>query len=400
MHTAKWEWKRLLRDWKTRLLLLAFFSFYGSFSLLFQQQDLTFPEDDIAQAYHEVLDLFNTIPASAFTGETGEEVYDLLADQQRLFGLQEYILSRQTGNSVPNWEGVLSNYLDNGTQITRNYARLLELESFTYYNYLINFLPSEEVLQRDVAFYDYLEKHGLEIEWNAYSASSIFLEEINVIIGFSLFLFVALLGCDRFTKDQTRYWSVTQGVPVPWRRQWYVRTGQLWLLMWMATLAGLSVSYLISLALETSGSLGYPVMVYAATSYFPLAIWQYSLLAFASGMFLSFLLMLLTVGLSWMIRNIYLTLTITLGLYYLPSIWQTFSPLSSWQPSLYLRIEPVLTGTLAQDTQVPGIVIWKAFCAYLIMISILELLFNHVFDRIQTQKLGLQRRHSHDPVRN
>lgn len=400
MHTANWEWKRLLRDWKTRLLLLAFFLFYASFPLLFQQQNLAFPEDGIEKEYQQILSLFNTIPPASFTGESGQEVYDLLADQQRLFGLQNYILSKQTGNTVPNWEGVLSNYLDNGMQITRNYSRLLELEDFEYYEYLQRFLPSEAGIQRDVAFYDYLEKHNLDIEWNSYSASSIFLEEVNLIIGFSLFLFVALLGSDRFTKDQTHYWSITQGVPIPWRKQWYVRTSQLWLVMWAATLAGLLAGYLIALTQESPGSLWYPIMIYAPGGYFPLATWQYSLLALCLGMVLSFLLLLLTVGLSWMIRTVYLTIVITLGLSFVPTIWQSLTPLTSWQPSLYLRLEPVLTGRLAEDTGLAGITAWKALVAYLVVIGLLQLIFNYVFDRIQTQTLGLQRRQSHDPVRN
>lgn len=400
MHTAKWEWKRLLRDWKTRLLLLAFLIFFGSFSLLFQRQNLAFPEDGVEKSYGEVMDLFNMIPASAFTGETGKEVYDLLADQQRLLGLQQYILTRQTGNTVPNWEGVLSNYLDNGRQLTRNYARLLELNDFTYYEYLSRFLPEETILQRDVAFYDYLEKHSLDIEWNAYSASTIFLEEVNLIIGFSLFLFVALLGCDHFTKDQTQHWSVTQGVPIPWRKQWYVRTRQLWLLMWSTILSGLLISYISSRLLGTPGSMWYPVMIYSSGGYFPLATWQYSLLALGLGMILSFLLLLLTVGLSWMIRTVYLTAILTVSLYFTPAIWQSLTPWTSWQPSLYLRLEPVLKGTLAQETGVSGITIWKALIAFLILAGLLELAFNQIFDRIQTQKLGLKRRQAHDPVRN
>ena len=39
---AKWNWLRIIRDWKTRILLLLFLVFFGSFSLLYRQQNVTF----------------------------------------------------------------------------------------------------------------------------------------------------------------------------------------------------------------------------------------------------------------------------------------------------------------------------------------------------------------------
>lgn len=391
MHLAKWEWKKLLRDWKTRILLVGFLIFFGSFSLLYQQQSLDFPEDEINMQYQTIHQLFNSIPASIFTGETGEEVYDLLADQQMLYGMQSYILSKRDGNEIKGIP-IFDSYLENGTNIARNNARLLELTDFEYYDYLIGYLPDEVSIQQDVAFFDYMEEKELDIEWNSFSASNILLEEVNMMIGIVLFLFIALLGCDRFTRDQTKNWSVTHGVPVSWKKQWRLRTLQLWGLMWLVSILGLLISYSVSLSIETPGSLWYPVIIYTPNGYVPIATWQYALLAIGFAMVLSYLLMALTVGLSWVFRTIYLTIITTLSVYFIPSFWQIVQPFSSWQPSLYFQIESVLMGDTAASTGLPGVYIWKGFALLVVSILLLEGIFSKVFNAIQTQTLGLQRR--------
>lgn len=390
MHISKWEWKKLLRDWKTRILLVAFFLFYGSYSLLYQQQTVSFPEETMKVQYDNIHRLFNSVPSSDFAGETGEEVYDILADLQMLYGMQLYILTKRDGNTVSGFEHIFSDYLDYGTQIARNQERLLELDDFEYHEYLMNFMPDEATIRKDVAFYDYMDKHDLAIEWNSFSASNIFLQEVHLIIGFSLFLFIALLAGDRFTKDQAKYWSITHGIPIPWKKQWHSRTVQLWLLVWATSLAGLLSSYVISLFIETPGSLMYPVMTYTPWGYRPIAIWLYSLLAIFMAMLLSVFLILLTLGLSWVFRTIYLTMLIAMGVYFVPMIWQTVQPLTSWQPSLYLHIEPVLLG----NTGHPGVNFLKGIILLVLLIAALQGIFSLIFDRIQTQTLGLRRRTS------
>lgn len=392
MNIAKWEWKKLLRDWKTRILAAAFLLFFATFSLFYQRQTIVFPEEQMEKQYATIHNIFNMLPEKAFAGDTGKKVYDLLADQQRLYGLQLYILKKQEGNTVADWESVLSDYLSNGTRIAHHQAQLLELKEFDNFSFLESFLPSEEQIQRDLLFYDYLADHDLDIEWNSYSASNVLLQEVQVMIGFSLFLFVALLACDRFTKDQVKNWSITQGIPISWRKQWHIRSFHLWIILWGVNLLGLAVSYGISFMQETSGSLWYPVMTYTSSGSRPIAIWQYTLLSLALAMLLSFFLLLLAVGWSWMFRTIYLTILFTLGLYFVPSIWNMVPPLTAWQPSLYLQLEPVLNGTRAAGSQMAGISFEKAFLGILLLIGLVETGSTFLFDRIQTQTLGLQRR--------
>ncbi len=392
MQLTKWEWKKLLRDWKTRILLGAFLTFFASFSLFYQQQSVSFPEEQMSEQYKNIHQLFNSVPSSEFSGEVGEEVYDILAELQMLYGMQLYILTKQDGNTIAGFEDSFSDYLEYGTRVASNQERLLELDEFAYSDYLRNFIPNEATIRQDVVFYDYMQEHDLEIEWNSFSASNIFLQEVNVMIGFCLFLFIALLAGDRFTRDQTRNWSITQGIPISWRKQWHTRAMQLWTLIWAVSIVGLAISYFVSLFLETPGSLWYPVMVLLPSGYAAIAIWQYALLAIGMGMLLSYFLLLLTLGLSWVFRTVYLTITLAMAVYAIPMLWQTVQPFSSWQPSLYLHIEPVLSGAWAEATGLPSITFWKGILLIIGLILLLEVIFAYVFDHIQTQTLGLKRR--------
>lgn len=392
MHLAKWEWKKLLRDWKTRILLMGFFLFFSSFSLLYQQQNLSFPEEEMNEQYQTIHNIFNSIPKSVFEGPDGQEVYDTLAELQSLYGMQLYILSKRDGNTIEGFENIFDSYLENGAKIAQNNAELLTLIDFDYYDFLISYLPDAEFIYQNVAFFDYMGEHNLDIEWNAFSASNIFLQEVNVMVGIVLFLFVALLGCDRFTRDQTKNWSISHGLPISWRKQWHTRTAQLWVLMWIVSLGGLVISYVISLLSESPGSVWYPVIIYSHNGYMPVAIWKYALLAIGAAMLLSYFLMLLTVGLSWVFRTIYLTLIITLSTYFIPQFWQIVEPLSAWQPSLYFHIEAVLMGDMAYATGLQGIYFWKGLVLMSVVFVLIEILFAGIFDRIQTPTLGLRRR--------
>jgi len=392
MNLSKWNWKRLIRDWKTRILCVAFFLFLGTFSLLYRQQNLPLPLDEMRSRYEVTQQLFNIIPEREFQGEMGEEIYTLLARQQRLYGMQRFILSEQEGNTVENLEKVVANYVDNGLEIAENQLRLWEMTDFPSYRVMSGTLPEKQEIERELSFLTYLKQHDLDIEWNPFSASHILQQELELIAGILLFLFAALLGADRFTQDQTKNWSVTQGIPVPWKKQWHQRAFHLWILMWGVILSGSAVSYVSSLIRETPGSLSYPVSIYMGNGFGHIALWQYATLLIIGAMSLSMLLLLLTTGLSWMIRNIYLTLALVVSLYYVPFIWQTIRPFSSFQPSLYLHVGDVLKGISMELTGATGIVFWKIPLAFLLLWALLEAAFGRVFDFIPTQTIGLKRR--------
>lgn len=392
MGSAKWHWRKLLREWKTRVILIAFLLFFSSFSLFYRQQSLDLPLDEARSQYEVTQQLFHIIPEAHFEGELGTEVYDLLAEQQRLYGMQRYILSEKEGNTVEGMVSVANNYLDNGRTITENQLHLWELTDFESYLVLTNTLPDREDLQQELAFYTYLKDHQLNIEWNPYSASQVLYQQAELIVGIVLFLFAALLAADRFTQDQKNNWSVTQGNPVAWKKQWHQRSTQLWVLMCTVTGIGMLVSYGISLVRETLGSLWYPIGVSIGEKIEYIAGWQYIGVLVFFGMLLSYILLLFSTGLSWMIRNIYLTIGTTISIYFIPYIWQLIGPFSSWQPSLYLHIVPVVKGTSASESGISTINTWKIVLLFGVYLLLLEGIFAWIFRLIPTKTMGLKRR--------
>ncbi|TVP89633.1 hypothetical protein [Alkalibacterium sp.] len=391
----KWNGRLLLRDWKTRLLLLGLFVFLGSFSLLYRQQNVTLPETQLRSEYSDAHQIFRLIPDAHFDGELGQEVQQRLGRNSSLIGLNRYILTQREGNTVEGLEDVVSDYLNNGREMAENNLFLHEATDFESYDLLQDvYLPSVEEVQQQLAFFDALDEYNLDIEWNPYASAQVHQQQLELFVSVVLFIIIALLAGDHFTREQQKNYSVTQGLPIPVKWQWRTRSFMLWAIIWLVALLGLLTSYVISLFSETSGSFFYPTELYIndAVSYIPM--WQYSLLLIGMGMLVSYLFLLIVTGLSWMIRNVYLTLFITGGLVLFYSIWQFLPPLTGWQPSFYTNLVGVATGESAISFGLPGIVFWRLPLIAGAVWLVLEGIFHYVYQFIPTQTLGLKRRES------
>lgn len=389
---AKWNWLRIIRDWKTRILLLLFLVFFGSFSLLYRQQNVTFPVLEMSEEYEDERQIYRLIPREDFEGELGQEVQGRLGSNSVALGVNRYILSRRAGNEISGIE-LLPDFIENGRTLVENNLFLHEATAFNSHDLLVDeYLPPLNEVEEQARFYDALEESGLDIEWNPFSAAQMVKTSVDLLTGITLFLLIAILAADHFTKDQEQNWSATHGWPIPWKTQWRLRSGYLWGLFWLVILLGSVVSYFISLQIETSGSFIYPVAIFqqGVVQYIPL--WQYLLITLALSMVLSYVLFLITTGFSWIFRNFYLTIILTSMLFILPQIWNVVPAFSSWQPSLYLNIFGVLQGTTAAATGLSGVVWWKGFIVYGGMILGLEVIYNKVFSYIPSATSGLQRR--------
>lgn len=389
---AKWNWLRIIRDWKTRILFALFLLFFGSFSLLYRQQNVTFPVIEMNEEYQDERQIYRLIPKDHFESELGQEVQQRLGSTSVSLGINRYILSQRSGNEIAGMD-MLPDYIQNGRTIVENNLFIHEATEFESYDLLLEMYlpPLEEVLEQE-RFYDQLEASGLDIEWNPFSASQMVKVEFELLAGLTLFLLIALLAADHFTKDQVENWSATQGWPIPWKTQWRLRSGYLSGLFWVAILIGAFLSYLVSLQIETSGHLNYPQALYQQGAIHYVPLWQYLVISVALAMVLSYVLFLVTTGLSWIFRNFYLTLVLVLSVFFLPQVWNFLPAFSSWQPSLYLNIRGVLDGSTALKTGLVGVVWWKGFIVYGLIAIGLEVLFNRVFSFIPTATSGLQRR--------
>lgn len=389
---AKWNWLRIIRDWKTRILLLLFLLFFGSFSLLYRQQNVTFPQSEMREEYQDERAIYRLIPKNHFEDELGQEVQKRLGSNSVALGMNRYILGQQKGNKIEGLD-LLPDYIQSGRTLVENNLFLYEATDFESYDLLVEeYLPPLEEVEEQGRFFDELEASSLDIEWNPFSAAQMSKTSIELLAGLLLFVLVALFAADHFSKDQENNWSVTQGLPIPWQTQWRLRSLYLWGLFSVVLIIGQIMSYFISLQIETPGSFHYPVSIYqqGIIDYIPL--WRYLIIISLLIMTLTYVLIRVTTGLSWIFKNIYLTIILVSGLFFLPQIWQVLPAFSSWQPSLYLNILAVLQGTTAANTGLTEVVWYKGFIVYVVIILLLELTFKKVFSYIPTTTAGLQRR--------
>lgn len=387
-----WSGLRILRDRKSKVLLFMFFVFFASFSLIYRQQNLTFPYSEIKAEYWDAQQIYRVIPSQHFEGELGKEVQQRLGGNSVALGVQSYYLQREEKGDTEDLL-LVPDYTEIGQQLVSNNKFLHAATDFGSHEVLVrDYLPPLEEVEKEERFFNALAESGQKVEWNYFSASQVIKAEVEMISGIFLFFFIALLAADHFTKDHVNHWSVTHGVPIAWKTKWRVRSGYIFSLFWGTMLVGLAISYVIGRLVDTSGSLTYPTGLYFNGGIHYIPLWQYLGIMILLSMLLSYVLILLTTGLSWFIRNSYLTILITVGLYAIPQVWQFAPAFSSWQPSLYLNILGVMDGSAAATTSLENILWWKAAIVFIVLIIVIELIFEVVFSRIPTETTGLKRR--------
>lgn len=388
MRLFKWEFLKIIRDWKVRILLLALLIFLATFSSFYQNQNVSLPLENIREQYSQVENVYYASPEAHLQTEVGEYVDGLLAENQWLLGMQRYILNQRDGNTVEGLEDLVGNYVEQGMTINENILKLLDATDFESYPLLVENLPTAEEVEAEMQFLTYLDENNVDIDWNPMSPSLVLFELVNTVAGVFLFIVAAVMGADRFSLDQSRNWSITQGIPASWHTQWRLRTFINWMLIWIISVMGILISYFISTTRADTGTLMYPVQLYGPQYVEHISVLSYTLFVTLLVMVLSYLIIKLSVGLSWVFRNIYLTIAIVIGVFFIPYIFTVIPPGSGMNPLLYLQIEPVLNGFWEPlFVNIPRMIV-----AFVLLFLIIEILFFFIFQLIPTRTGKLERR--------
>ncbi|GAB3058736.1 hypothetical protein ACFOU0_04395 [Salinicoccus sesuvii] len=389
MRLFKWETLKVLRDWKVRILLAALILFVATYSTLYQNRSVELPIEETRAQYRETQDLFHAIPQQHFETEVGQGVYDRLARQQSILGMQSFILSEKEGNTVEGLEDIVSDYVDQGIELAENQLYFHAEDGFESQELLLEFIPSETEINNTLKFLNYLQENDVAIDWNPMSPSLVLYTLINIIAGVFIYIIAAIFGADRFSRDQENNWSITQGLPYTWKFQWRQRTFISWVLIWVTLIIGILISYFVSRVFNDTGTLMYPVQLYSGADAVYISVLQYVITTLLLAMLLSYVIIKLSTGLSWMFRNIYLTITIVVAIFFIPYLFTIISPLSSWNPLLYLQLLPVLEG---EWSDIGNVTIVKLLMAILLFYILIEILFNFIFKLIPTRTGKLERR--------
>src|SRR5699024_11019707 len=212
---------------------------------------------------------------------------------------------------------------------------------------------------------------------------------INIVAGVFIFIIAAVFGADRFSRDREFNWSISQGIPYSFAYQWRQRTFISWGLIWINTFAGIFVSYLHRTVYADSGTLKYALPQYAGEKTLYISIMQYVLITVFMTMALSYIIVKFSTGLSFVFRNIYLTITIAVALFYLPYVIALTGSAAVWNPLLYLQIIPVLEGSWES---LNNVTITKLLISIAVLYIIVEIAFHFIFKLIPTRTGKLERR--------
>ncbi|MXQ52083.1 hypothetical protein GQ671_12485 [Salinicoccus hispanicus] len=389
MRLFRWETLKVLRDWKVRILLAALILFVATYSTLYQNRSVELPIEETRAQYTDTQDLFRAIPQEHFETETGQDIYDRLARQQSILGMQRYILSEKEGNTVEGLEEIVSDYVDQGIEMAENQLYFHAADDFESQELLLTFMPSEIEINNRLKFLNYLKENDVAIDWNPMSPSLVLYTLVNIIAGVFIYIIAAIFGADRFSRDQENNWSITQGLPYTWKFQWRQRTFISWVLIWMTLIIGILISYFVSRLSTDTGTLMYPVQLYDGESAVYISILQYVVMTLLLAMALSYVIIKLSTGLSWVFRNIYLTITIVVAIFFIPYIFTIISPLGSWNPFLYIQLLPMLEGEWAD---IGNVNIVKMLIAIALFYILIEILFHFIFKLIPTRTGRLERR--------
>lgn len=389
MRLFRWETLKVLRDWKVRILLAALILFVATYSTLYQKRSVELPVEETRTHYEETQTLFRAIPQEHFETEIGQDVYDRLARQQSILGMQRFILSEKEGNTVEGLEEIVSDYVDQGIEMAENQLYFHTADDFESQELLLNFMPSEMEIENRLKFLNYLQENDVAIDWNPMSPSLVLYTLVNIIAGVFIYIIAAIFGADRFSRDQENNWSITQGLPYTWKFQWRQRTLISWVLIWVTLIIGILISYSVSRLFTDTGTLMYPVQLYGGADAEYISVLQYVVMTLLLAMVLSYVIIKLSTGLSWVFRNIYLTITIVVAIFFIPYIFTVISPLSSWNPLLYLQLLPVLEG---EWSDIGDVNVMKLLIAIVLFYILIEVLFHFIFKLIPTRTGRLERR--------
>src|SRR5699024_3339269 len=138
---------------------------------------------------------------------------------------------------------------------------------------------------------------------------------------------------------------------------------------------GILISYFVSTTYADTGTLLYPVQLYGPTYVEHISVLSYAIVVTLLVMVLSYLIIKLSVGLSWVFRNIYLTIAIVVGVFFIPYIFTVLPAGNGMNPLLYLQIEPVLNGFWdPMFVNIPRMIV-----AFALIFIIIEVLFFFIF---------------------
>lgn len=388
MRLSRWNLKKILRDTKTRVLLIGLFLFIGSYSYFYQQGEFPSLSNAYVSESHTYLQTYNALGVEVLSTEQGQEIDRRLARNQTISGMLAFIADQDQGNTVADLENVVGDFVEQSRELNENILYFYDQTDFEQYDTLVRLLPPREHAIEQFRLFAYMEARDIQFDADQRSPGMAMYQLIQLLSGVFIIVIAVVIGADSFTRDQENNWSITQGLPITWQSQWRNRTHIHWSLLWLVILLGIGVSFVVSMIGSERLSLDMAVPLYQGENVAYVNVLQYVVIVLILIMMLSYLALKLSIGVSFIFRNIYLTVAVVLGVFFIPYAFFVIPPMSDLNPLLYLQISPVLEQWwYPLNTQ-----LWQMLLSFVAMFIVIELVFLYVFTLIPTRIGKLERR--------
>ncbi|WP_025785310.1 hypothetical protein [Sporosarcina sp. D27] len=329
------ETKMLLHNRKNWLLGIAIILFFPIYYLQYSQTDIETLRDQKnieAEQFHSI---FKAFPEEMRETKEGQNIYDNLTEQASLINMQRFYLWDEEENA---------SYIKDGLRL--NELRL-ELHEAGNKGIHPNYIFSKEEIHKEIALLNYYQKHSVSITPDPFVASNYIPAALDTIGGLPFSLLVLLIGSSMLLHDQQNR-SVMNGLPVSFLQKMFSKVGIHLGQIFVFLVAGIGIGS-VYVAMKTGwGSFTSPVLLYSSGNFTAVSTVHYVLLQLLAFLLISFLLLVASILVNDLTKNMYATVLSIVFLLLLPSLLLSAGIDASWlRPLVMIDIGAVLSGEAA-----------------------------------------------------
>ncbi|MGG0642424.1 ABC transporter permease subunit [Sporosarcina gallistercoris] len=329
------EIKMLVHNRKNWLLGIALILFFPIYYLQYSQTDIKTLQDQKNEEAEQFHSIFKAFPEEMRETKEGQEIYDNLTEQASLINMQRFYLWDEEDNDL---------YITDGLRLNKLRLDMHEAGNKGIHpNYIV---PKQEI-HKEVALLDYYQKHHISIVPDPFVASNYIPAALDTISGLPFGLIVLLIGSSMLLHDQQNR-SLMIGLPVSFLQKVVSKVVIHLFLIFAFLVAGIGACSLY-VGLKTGwGSFTSPVLLYSSGDFTAVSTVHYVLLQLLAFLLISLLLLVASVLVSRITKNLYTTVLFIVFLLLLPSLLLSAGIDGSWlRPLAMIDIGAVLSGEAA-----------------------------------------------------
>lgn len=239
-------------------------------------------------------------------------------------------------------------------------------------------VPAKYTLYQKLATYKYIYQHHIPIVMNS-QTSATYLAYILSLLGSFIFLYILFISNDIWIV-KLRHITLLKNIPYRNKDEILGKVAINLVLTLIPTLIGMIAAYVLAGIRNGFITLNYPHVFYF-TKIGAIPLWIYDLAFLAYCAIVVIFTTALTLVLNQLTKNVYLTMLLGILVYIISYLSGTILKFLFWLPSPYLNVTNVLTGTVANTTNLAFLNCCVGALILLIWSLILMRCFSHLVNK-------------------